>query len=270
MTELTKDQFLKYVQDHRITVNMDNGVYRDFTIKKPNTVSDHYNITTRPNHLIVTGDRGSYIFHRHHDMLSFFRDTEDYYINPCYWHEKLKSDNHRGSKEFSLESVHSILSEHLNEYVQENDLSSFEKRAATKAIADLIGLASDSEEEFYSRLQSWDEEKAGGLRMTDWWEWDFQDYTTNYLWICYAIVHAIKLYDAHKLDSRRALFESEILANLRGDLELVFDVENQCYAIPNEARKLGVEGAAQDILLHRIDGAYMGWMKAMEKNNAIN
>lgn len=275
MTNETLEQFLKDVQDHQLTVNMENGVFRDITVKNPRSSDMHYNITTRSGYLIYTGDMGCFVFQRLHDMFNFFRDEKGYSINPYYWSEKVQGvEKGEGIKQFSASKAEKRVKEHLDYYLNELDMVDPADRKmaeeAREAIDSLISEAHDHEVEFFSTLRDWDEKDAGGLSFDDWYEMDFTDYTSRYLWACYAIVHAIKLYDAHKLDSRRALFESEILPNLKGGLELVFDAERKGYVIPSEMRKLGVEGAAQDILLHRIDGAYMGWMKAMEKNNAIN
>ena len=92
MSNLTLEIFLEDVASHQLTVNLDQDVYRDITIKKPNDVHMHYNITTRPGFLMFSGDMGDFIFERTNDMFGFFRsEDEKYYINPGYWGEKVQA-----------------------------------------------------------------------------------------------------------------------------------------------------------------------------------
>lgn len=201
MTQLTQEQFLKDVANHQITINLDQGVYRDITIAHPNTMDKHFNITTRPGYLIFTGDMGSFTFYRLQDMFKFFRKEE---IDPDYWHEKLEAiDSRGGAKSFSVELVKEILTDHLNDYLENLDvgnesINQIHKQSATDAIEALTSAAENNEHEFWQELGGWESEYSGGLEMNDSWEWDFKDFTYRYIWCCYAIVHAIKLYDEVK------------------------------------------------------------------------
>lgn len=198
----TLEQFLKDIASHQLTVNLDQGVFRDLTIARPNTVSMHYNITTRPGYLVITGDMGSFVFTRLNDMFKFFRSDDGYEINLGYWEEKLEAVNRgNGAQAFSVDTVSQILKDHLNDHLEGLDCghsTSDEAKAeeAKEAIQNLIGLAESDEHDFYSKLREWDPKYDGGVDMECWWEWDFKDYTYHYIWCCYAIVHAIKLYDA--------------------------------------------------------------------------
>ena len=198
------EQSLKDVASHQLTVNLDQGVFRDITIADPNTMAMHYNITTRPGYLIFTGDMGSFVFTRLADMFDFFRNKDGYNINPGYWEEKLEAvDSRGGAKEFSSDLVKEILTEHLQDHLEGLDSGCYEKdqsdaEEAKEATEHLISLAEDDKHDFYETLRNWDADDAGVLDMECWWEWDFNDHTYHYIWACFAIVHAIKLYDAHK------------------------------------------------------------------------
>ena len=199
----TLESFLKDVAAHKLTVNLDQGVLRDLTVKRPNTSSFHYNITTRSGYLIITGDMGSFVFQRLTDMFDFFRsDNDQYHINDGYWEEKLEAVCRRGgAKSFSSDRVEEILLDELNQFKQELSRSNSDKqklKAAKEEIDSLISLASDSEHDFYAEISNWDSDCSGGLSLDNWWEWDFTEYTYHYIWCLYAIVHAIKLYDAYK------------------------------------------------------------------------
>jgi hypothetical protein len=201
MTNPTLESFLKDVASHQLTVNLDQGVFRDLTIARPNSISMHYNITTRPGYLVVTGDMGSFVFTRLNDMFEFFRSDDGYDINPGYWGEKLEAvDSRGGAEEFSVGTVTQILMEHLNDHLEGLDsghspAEEAETEEAKEAIQNLIGLAESDQHDFYSKLREWNPKYDGGVDMECWWEWDFKDYTYHYIWCCYAIVHAIKLYD---------------------------------------------------------------------------
>jgi hypothetical protein len=192
-------QFLDDVKTHELTVNLDQGVYRDLTVKNPNTVVMHYNITTRPGYLMITGDMGSFIFNRTEDMFSFFRSELPYQINPGYWGEKVKSGVIR---EFDIGTANSSLQELLTDYLNGLDLSDADDRSKSKQALDAVNNfisenQGSSEFDFWANINYWDENEAGGLDLSDFFEYPTTKATFNYIWCCYAIVHAIKLYDAY-------------------------------------------------------------------------
>ncbi len=204
MSHPTLEQFLSHVANHQLTVNLDQDLFRDLTVMKPNSGDMHYHITTRPGYLMFTGDMGSFVFTRLSDMFDFFRDKDGYDINPGYWGEKLEAvDSRGGAKEFSRDLAKETLIEHLQDHLAGIDSGDYDKdqsdaEEAKEAIKHLIGLAEDDKHDFYETLRNWDADDAGGLDMDCWWEWDFNDHTYRYIWCCYAIVHAIKLYDEYK------------------------------------------------------------------------
>lgn len=204
MSHPTLEQFLSHVANHQLTVNLDQDLFRDLMVMKPNSGDMHYHITTRPGYLMFTGDMGSFVFTRLSDMFDFFRDKDGYDINPGYWEEKLEAvDSRGGAKEFSRYLAKETLIEHLQDHLAGIDSGDYDKdqsdaAEAKEAIKHLIGLAEDDKHDFYETLRNWDADDAGGLDMDCWWEWDFNDHNYRYIWCCYAIVHAIKLYDEYK------------------------------------------------------------------------
>lgn len=201
----TLESFLKDVASHELTVNLDQGVFRDLTIMKPNSVDMHYHITTRPGYLMFTGDMGSFVFTRLNDMFKFFRSDEgEHQINKGYWEEKLEAvDSRGGAKAFSSDVAKETLTQCFQDHLEGLDSGDYNKdqsdaEESKEAIQGLIDLAEVDQHEFYEQLRNWDSDDAGGLDMDCWWEWDFNDYTGRYIWCCYAIVHAIKLYDEYK------------------------------------------------------------------------
>ena len=201
MRNPTLESFLKDVASHQLTVNLDQGVYRDITVKKPGSINMHYNITTRPGFLIFTGDMGDFIFERTNDMFGFFRSQGDaYYINTGYWGEKVQAGE---VSKFDPEVACDSVKKYLTNYLDDLDLSDSEDREKSKkaleAVNDFIGSNQHSGEiDFWENINSWDADEAGGLELDDFWESTTTAETYHFIWACYAIVHAIKLYDEFK------------------------------------------------------------------------
>ncbi|ENX48284.1 hypothetical protein F886_00085 [Acinetobacter sp. NIPH 542] len=200
----TLESFLDDVKDHVLTINLDQGVFRDITLKRPNSGSFYYNITTRPGHLMISGDMGTFVFKRLEDMFNFFRDENDsYQINTGYWEEKLEAGCKRGGvKEFSSDVAKDILLELLDEHLKGIDSGDYDRdnrdeKEAIEEIENLISLAESDEYDFIAEIRNWDND-SNNVEINDWWEWDFTEYSYHYIWCLYAIVHAIKLYDAVK------------------------------------------------------------------------
>lgn len=196
----TLESFLKNVASHELTVNLDSGVYRDITIQRPGCSEMHYNITTRPGHLMFTGDMGDFIFQRTNDMFGFFRPQSGHYINPGYWKEKVEAGV---VSEFDLDTANSSVQGYLTNFLEDLDLSDPEDREKSKkaleAVNDFIsGTQGSGEFDFWNEINSWDADEAGGLDLVDFFEAPTTKSTFHYIWCCYAIVHAIKLYDEYK------------------------------------------------------------------------
>ena len=200
MKQPTLELFLKDVALHEMTVKLDQGVYRDITIARPNTMEMHYNITTRPGYLMITGDMGDFIFQRTNDMFGFFRPQSGYYINPGYWGEKVEAGI---ISEFDIDVANSSVQGYLTNFLEDLDLSDPDDREKSKqaleAVTNFIsGTQWSGEFDFWNEINSWDADDAGGLELTDFFEAPTKANTFHYIWCCYAIVHAIKLYDAQK------------------------------------------------------------------------
>ena len=193
--------FKRDIRKHKLTVNLDNGLYRDITIQKPGSRNMQYHITTRPGFLMFTGDMGCFVFERSTDMFDFFRQNDLKTINPGYWAEKLEGhDSRNGHKEVDHEKIRNALKSDLKDFLANMDRSDPEYRQNR---ADAIGAVDNfcryTEEDFYiHEIQNWDADCAGGFELVDFWEHSTESHTFHYLWCCYAIVYAIHLYDRYK------------------------------------------------------------------------
>lgn len=198
------DRFLEDTKNHELTINLDQGLYRDLTIAIPGCSDYHYHITTRPGYLFFSGDMGSFTFSRLPDMFNFFRSNTGR-INPWYWHEKLEAECKRsGSSTFDFEGVREQLKEYLSDYVEdldtedEDDQSKIEE--ATEAVDNFCNYLEESEWEYIHAINEWDPDFSGGLTLDEFWDSRPEKLTHHYIWACHAIVHAIKLYDASKIN----------------------------------------------------------------------
>ena len=100
--QLTEETFLKDVDQHVMEVIHEDGVFRHLRFKQPGTVCMHFDLITWPGRLCYTGDMGTFVFSRIHDMLEFFRP--DAYaiaapfkrIDRNYWAEKVDASGRDG------------------------------------------------------------------------------------------------------------------------------------------------------------------------------
>lgn len=187
----TLESFLRDVASHELTVNLDQGVFRDLTIMKPNSVDMHYHITTRPGYLMFTGDMGSFVFTRLNDMFNFFRSTDEYRINTGYWAEKIEAGEY---KKYSPEQARKALNQEFENWKECTD---FDEECIAEEKENLDSIDTDDYYEFIEAVRNWVPNKDG-VQLDDFWEHSLDEYTFHYVWCCYAIVHAIKLYDEHK------------------------------------------------------------------------
>lgn len=146
MTSCTFERFTKDVELHQLTVLKDDGLYRHLKVAKPNSNAMHYNITTWPGYLCISGDMGCFTFYRLTDMFEFFRSTPGS-INPTYWEEKVQAGaGHSGANAITSEpdfdAYETRLKEYLAEFVEsldpEDESEAQRIEEATDAVNDFI------------------------------------------------------------------------------------------------------------------------------------
>ena len=195
MTQPTLEKFLDDVKNHELTIHQNNGVYRHLTFSKIGDCHQCFNITTFPDHLVITGDMGTLVFSRLHDMFNFFR-SDDLRINPDYWAEKIQSTTHEAQiasySKFDLEQAKKNAQEYLNTYLEDNDDLSEEDRTLLLEDFELEILRSEDEYEIVEAISNFNfkDFEFDEFRMDD-----CSVYTYSYIWLCYAIVWGIKKFD---------------------------------------------------------------------------
>lgn len=199
--------FQRYVRDHRMTIEMDNGVHRSIFFGKPRTFADHFRLVTYPGGLLITGDCGSYSFERTRDMFEFFRDGRmTNRINPSYWHEKMQSEcRHHRAKEFSSDLFEQAVREEIKTW--ETTIGDAEKIAEEVELEVLCEPSSQGEAmQLIHQFES-----TGGHQFNDFYP-DCNEWSWAFIWNLYAIVWGIKQYDLVKGGRTQADHDKRVLA----------------------------------------------------------
>jgi len=200
----TEERFLDDIKNHQLTVIRNDQTNRHLKFKKPGTICYGFDIITWPGHLCITGDMGTYVFQRVHDMFEFFRTDKPYadahpekslFINAGYWGEKLLSiDKHGGYREFDEEDFAERVTQHFNEWKESASPTTEQTKELWQEITDEVLSAIDrsgeaaclSVDNFYHEEFSFTDFFDGGRP---------ECHTFHYLWCLYAIAWAIIQYD---------------------------------------------------------------------------
>ena len=219
MREVTEEMFLKDVGSHTMEVLLDNGVHRCLRFRDNGSSVNWFDVVTWPGFLAYTGDMGSFVFTRLEDMFEFFRgpDSGLLKINLSYWSEKLEAVDshtyHPGAKEYSEDRLRERIEEHIIEWVDDHDgpydADEVEIASSKKALetelrfaveGDVLRYLDDGEDRAREAVRDFEctiAEKT--YTFQDSWEWDCREYTGRFIWCCYALVWAIRQYDAAKV-----------------------------------------------------------------------
>lgn len=205
--QLNEESFLKDIADHEMTVLREDGVYRHIRFKRPGTVCMHFDLITWPGSLCYTGDMGTFVFARLHDMLVFFRP--DAYakeapfkrIDRGYWAKKVEASARDGVTEFSEEKFNRAVMEHLVTWIRDHraETTKEERRDLWEAVtSEVIGADSDSggyrkqcaAHDFIHKVNL-----GQKFYFRDFWEVNVEEYTQRFAWCCYALRWAVMKYD---------------------------------------------------------------------------
>lgn len=198
----TEATFLKDIALHQLTVLHNDGLYKHLRFKKPSDAHMHFDLVTWPGSLSFSGDMGCYVFNRQADMLEFFRSargaksglaaTDPLKLDPAYWGEKLqgvdKSDGYRTySKAVFTRRVKDEY-ETACEYIESPERRSELWQALEKDVL----AQGDTEGSAYRALVDFDHPD---LKFSDVFEWNLREYTSRFMWCCFAIAWGVKQYD---------------------------------------------------------------------------
>lgn len=234
--QAAKARFDTDTTDHQMTVLHDDGLYRHLHFQAPDTGFYWFDVITWPGVLTLRGDMGTWTFARTDDMLQFFRGSSGLTrINPGYWGEKLQGGNTSGNQsceEYDGDLFTEVVNQEVNDFLESRDWP-FDVREQLVAdvrdnvLEDRYGNtppasedlareavdgyefetthATEASQAMADALGAVTVETSYRFEFTDAWEWDLKQPSTHFLWCCWAIVHAVAAYDAHKADPATVL-----------------------------------------------------------------
>lgn len=217
-----RNRFLGDVRNHRMTIELDQGVHRSILFARPNSSAYRFRLVTWPGHLAISGDCEAYTFARLSDMFEFFRDAGPEYdrgdhINPGYWAEKLtaiggRCGNDATIRQFSEGKFKRAILDAFDDWV----FGSPEQKALSLARLndDWDGLLKIHPNHPRDAVQAAVEYECPetGQRFTDFWENDITEYSYHLIWAMRAIQWGIKRYDLHKQGRTQADHDRRVLA----------------------------------------------------------
>lgn len=237
MSVLTKEQFEKDVADHIMEVIKDEGVYRHIRFRVPGTMMEHFDLITWPGELAYTGDMGTYVFARLHDMFEFFRRPERcrYSIDMHYWAEKVQAGDKAGRgdgiTEFSKETFDANVRRWVEGYAKaqlgeaaepgELELCTCAMNDLREAVEREVIGADDNDVRCFDaandfRFGAADSEAWSAYfgaeesyEFVDFWEVDHTEFTHRFQWCCFALSWAMQTYDKSKAEAEAGAAERD-------------------------------------------------------------
>lgn len=182
------ERFRRDVARHEMTVYHNDGVYRHLRFKAPDTIEFWFDIATWPGALAIRGDIDGFMFSRLPDMFQFFRADRRWGINPHYWAEKTEGGR-RSVQIYSEDLFRQLVVEHFVDAARWEGVPAGTGKALRTWVLD-----EDLSDEHRARnvLEDFAHRR---FEFSDVWEWNFHDYTPEFLWACHAIAWGIASYD---------------------------------------------------------------------------
>jgi len=210
---MTKDEveqhFIADTKDHCMTIiSADEDTVRRHLMFSENGSSVYrYDIHTWPGYLMVTGDMGTYVFSRIHDMFNFFQTgSPNFKINEGYWSEKLDAINsHCGAdasiKEYLPEEFTKMIKEEFNQWIENWEIEPNNANEVWDALQNDVLDDVGDEQNDYNNAYSFE---SGNLNFYDAPFSNCREYNYHFRWILYAIVDGIAQYKAStkKIDTK--------------------------------------------------------------------
>ena len=239
--EWVKERFDKDIENHKIEVLHDDGLYRHLRFSQGSFLY-HFDLVTWPGWLAITGDMGSFTFTRMHDMFEFFRLGSRSMPDFHYWAEKVpnpRGDTRLGpGEEFSPGLYRKAIEEAVAEAIEEmvadlydaeeyfgeegmDEVHPHEVEAAQAAALRVEEFRRDVQWELLSDMPRTTDEAIRRLDeysmpnddpledsvylFEEPWELALTDYSMPFVWCCFAIAWGIGQYDAIKAQHMEAM-----------------------------------------------------------------
>lgn len=207
--ECTKARFLEDIKNHEMEIIKDDKVHRHLRFKRKDSSSYYFDIVTYPNHLVISGDMGSFVSSRLEDMFQFYRTSDNDFnknknglsINPSYWNEKIISGQHE-TEEFNIDRLKKIVNEYIDSRLDGEDWTEYEIDELKDDVLSEINYTDENSVRMFDLINDYNFEGESGQKFefSDWWGWHSmaEVYTFHYIWQCYAIAYAVQEYDKFK------------------------------------------------------------------------
>lgn len=208
MRPINREDFMKDVSSHEISILKDDGLYRHVRFQKPGTRIMQFDLITWPGYLCYCGDMGEFVFTRTADMFSFFRKPDAHSgVDLQYWAEKcLAVDKCDGTKKYDPDKARQVIFEWMESWMNDQELEEGEEEGSIivpaglyevrdAVIDDILSRVDDGEYELRDAIRNFE---CNGFQFHDFWEADLTEYTYRFVWCCYALVWGIAQYDKAK------------------------------------------------------------------------
>jgi hypothetical protein len=193
---LTDEDFLKDVATHEMKIALDNGVFRCVRFRRPDTSNYHFDITTWPGHLAISGDMGCYVFSRLQDMFEFFRGRLDFHYKAG---KVVAEDKNSPVFEFSQDKFRKVMLEEFTEFCARRDLSEEDREPWAEVLEDeVLRQLEEDDSGLLAMRAARDFEIDGREVFPDLFDHNFEEMTWRYQWCCRAIHWAVTKYDEVK------------------------------------------------------------------------
>lgn len=179
--------FTQDTAKHELAVLHDQGKYRHLRWAAPGTGINAVEITTIPGTLFVTGDMGSFTFHRHgtDDLLAsgFFKRGASF----DYWASKCEAaDTRVGLREFSADVLKATVDSYIEDWSDGDESVQLNLSQEAESILD-----AETVEDAYNRLAEFDYDD---LHFDDIDESSVTEFTVQFRWICRALMQVSAAY----------------------------------------------------------------------------
>jgi hypothetical protein len=199
-SDTPEQMFLKDVRDFTLEVARDQDESRHLRFFNPKSGACSFEIVTWVGTLVFTGDMGTYVFSRNFDMFAAVRalresttannKTSVPAIAPKRWGSLLSAVGGSGITEFNADKFRIAIAKHLDYIKASPDLRD-------EVETDVLAFADDGAESALSSAYNFQYDGVDVFQ--DCYEWDVDEYTTHYLWCCFALAWAVAKYDALKV-----------------------------------------------------------------------
>lgn len=218
------DAFHSDIAKHAVSVLRDDGLYRHLRCSSGGYAYS-FDVITWPGYLCYAGDMGCFVFTRLPDMFEFFRGRRTALIDRGYLAEKaVAADKHDGLRQYSENRFQSAVKDDVDSFVEANQLSEADAAQLWQSVEDMVLLSGDNVQDAIAAASGfrWAPNDLGDTRgqevFPDFWEHELEDYTSRFVWCCYAVPWAIEQYDAIAAAQDHA--QPETVAAVRLSVEL--------------------------------------------------